>query len=270
MSFHPEQESEFLELSPRERTHALLDDGAPCVELLGPFDRIGSPWLPQSGSVAQSDDGVCVQRGFAAGREVVMVAIEPAFEGGSIGEVGGAKIATALELAADSCRAGRPMAAVLLLETGGVRLSEANLGLATIADIQRAILDLREHAPVVAVVAGPVGCFGGMSLAAALCTSIIGTRFGRYGMNGPEVIEQEAGPDEMEAADRKAVWEIYGCEARRRDGWIDALVPASRESLRDALGAALRGQLPQRPPVNPAQWLGALRRELEVRPVPVG
>ncbi|MFC6645497.1 biotin-independent malonate decarboxylase subunit beta [Granulicella cerasi] len=255
--------AEFLELSARERTAALLDKGRPRVELLGPFDRIASPWLKLSGRVAQADDGVVVTRGFIAGMQAVVIAIEASFEGGSIGEVGGAKIATALQLAAGASLAGQTMPAVLLLETGGVRLNEANLGLAAIADIQRAILDLREHAPVVAVIAGPVGCFGGMSLAAALCTHIIGTRYARYGMNGPEVIEQEAGAAELNADDRELVWSIYGCSTRAAAGWIDALVPANTEALRDAVAASLKGELVQATRPSPAEQLASWRSNWE-------
>ena len=235
----PENVSTFLELRPRERIAALLDTGAPSIELVGPFDRVRSPWLPLQGVVPQSDDGVCVVRGYAGRKEMVAIAIDPAFEGGSIGEVGGSKIAKALVLANESCVNGRPIAALLLLETGGVRLSEANLGLATIAEIQREIVALREHVPVIAVIAGPVGCFGGMSLAAGLCTYIIGTRYGRLGMNGPEVIEQEAGPQELDAGDRELVWSIYGCEARYEAGWIDAIEPASQQGIVTAIRRVL-------------------------------
>ena len=130
----------FQELSPRGRLAALFD-GACFTELAGPFDRIHSPWLLQQGLVPQSDDGVVVARGTVDGREVVGIALEGSFEGGSIGEVGGAKITVALELAAESCRAGHPIAALLLLETGGVRLQEATLGLAAIAAIQSAVVE---------------------------------------------------------------------------------------------------------------------------------
>ena len=170
MILSAENGSDFLELTARERIAALLDEDLPAVELAGPFDRLRSPWLAAQGRVPQSDDGVCIMRGFVDGAEVVAIAIEGAFEGGSVGEVGGRKMAAALGLALASCRAGRPVAALLLLETGGVRLNEANLGLAAIAEIQRGLPDLREHAPVVGLIAGPVGCFGGMSLAASLCT----------------------------------------------------------------------------------------------------
>ena len=76
------------------------------------------------------------------------------------------------------------------LETGGVRLQEANLGLAAIADIHAAIVDLRRYTPVIGIVAGTVGCFGGMSIAAALCSYLIVTREARLGLNGPQVIDR--------------------------------------------------------------------------------
>ena len=256
-------ESCFHELSPRARLAALLDE-TPLVELLGPFDRIHSPWLLQQGLVPQSDDGVVIVRGTADGRDVVGIAIESAFEGGSIGEVGGAKIATALQLAAESCRNGKPVAALLLLETGGVRLQEATLGLAAIAAIQSAIVALRELAPVIAVIAGPVGCFGGMSLAAELCTYIVGTPHGRLGMNGPEVIEQEAGADEIDASDRELIWQLVGCEARYRDGWIDSLVQDDPRALSLAVreGLAKGPGLPVRITM-PARRLQRLRDDVE-------
>ncbi len=85
-------------------------------------------------------------------------------------------MAAALELAAEDNRNGIPTQAVLCLETGGVRLQEANLGLAAIADIHAAIVDLRRYTPVLGIIAGTVGCFGGMSIAAALCSYLIVTR----------------------------------------------------------------------------------------------
>ncbi len=70
-----------------------------------------------------------------------------------MGEVSGAEMAAALELAAEDNRNGIPTQAVLCLETGGVRLQEANLGLAAIADIHAAIVDLRRYTPVVGIIA---------------------------------------------------------------------------------------------------------------------
>ncbi len=133
---------------------------------------------------------------------------------------------------------------VLLLETGGLRLQEANLGLAAIAEIHSAIVALRQHVPVVGVVAGMVGCFGGMSLAAALCTRLIVTRQARLGMNGPEVIEQEAGIAELDAADRVLIWSLIGGEQRHAVGLADDLL----EDDTEAIAAAVRGAFARRTP----------------------
>ena len=213
----------FVELGARERARAILDPGT-FRELAGPFDRLKSPWLPLQGIVPQADDGVVIARGTIGGGSAVVASIEGAYQGGSVGEVSGAKLAGALELALRDAALGRPVRTVLLLETGGVRLQEANLGLAAIAEVHAAIVALRRHVPVVGVVAGLVGCFGGMSLAAALCSHLIVTRAARLGMNGPEVIEQEAGLAELDAADRALIWSLLGGEQRHATGFADVLV----------------------------------------------
>ncbi|TAL95843.1 MAG: biotin-independent malonate decarboxylase subunit beta [Paraburkholderia sp.] len=233
----------FIELSARTRARAVLDAGT-FRELLGPFDRIESPWLPMQGIVCQADDGAVIARGTIAGEPAVVAAIESAFQGGSIGEVSGSKIAGALELALRDCERGRIVRPVVLFETGGVRLQEANLGLAVIAQIQAAIVALRRHVPVVGVIAGMVGCFGGMSLAAALCSYLVVTKQGRLGMNGPEVIEQEAGIDELDASDRRRIWQLIGGEQRAATGLADMLVPDDTDAVYDAVRQAFARGVP--------------------------
>lgn len=233
----------FIELSARERARALLDAGT-FRELLGPFDRIESPWLPLQGIVCQADDGCVIARGTIDGEPAVVAAIESAFQGGSIGEVSGSKIAAALELALRDCERGKPVRPVVLFETGGVRLQEANLGLAVIAEMQAAIVALRRHVPVVGVITGMVGCFGGMSLAAALCSYLVVTKQGRLGMNGPEVIEQEAGIEELDSSDRRHVWQLIGGEQRALTGFADALVEDDPDAVRAAMQRAFELGVP--------------------------
>ncbi|TCK43203.1 malonate decarboxylase beta subunit [Paraburkholderia sp. BL8N3] len=233
----------FIELTARERARALLDPGT-FRELLGPFDRLESPWLAMQNVVCQSDDGVVIARGALGGEPAVIAAIEPAFQGGSIGEVSGTKIAAALELAAREFDAGRTIRPVILFETGGVRLQEANLGLAVIAEIHAAIVALRRHVPVVGVIGGMVGCFGGMSLAAALCTELVMTRQARLGMNGPEVIEEEAGIGELDSGDRRLIWSMIGGEERVAVGLADTLVEDDTGEVRDAVLAAFGRGVP--------------------------
>ena len=236
--------SSFIEMAARERARAILDCGS-FRELLGPFDRIKSPWLPMQGIVAQADDGVVLARGTLDGQPALVAAIESAYQGGSMGEVSGAKIAGALELALKDCENGRPILPLLLLETGGVRLQEANLGLAAIAEIHAAIIALRRHVPVVGVIAGTVGCFGGMSMAAALCSRLIVTRQARLGMNGPEVIEQEAGIAELDASDRALIWSLIGGEQRHAVGMADQLLEDDAAAIAAAVRAAFALGLPQ-------------------------
>ena len=176
----------------------------------------------------------------------MVLAIEGAFQGGSLGEVGGAKIAGALELAAEDNRRGTPTRAAILFETGGVRLQEANLGLAAIAEIHAAIVDLRRYQPVIGVIAGSVGCFGGMSIAAGLCSYLVVTREARLGLNGPQVIEQEAGVEEYDSRDRPFIWSFTGGEQRFRSGLVDAYVEDDARALRDTVTGLFGRGVPER------------------------
>ena len=239
------QRDSFIELSARQRAAALLDAGS-ARELLGPFDRIKSPWLERQGITAQADDGVVVMKGALAGQSAVVLAIEGAYQGGSMGEVGGAKIAAALELAAEDNRRGVPTCAVILFETGGVRLQEANLGLAAIADIHAAIADLRRYQPVIGVSAGTVGCYGGMSIAAGLCSYLVCTREARLGLNGPQVIEQEAGIAEFDSRDKPFIWSLTGGEQRHASGLVDAYVQDDLAQIHAAVLECLRHGVPPR------------------------
>ncbi len=243
----------FIELKARQRAHALLDEGS-YRELLDPFEGIVSPWLGAQGIVPQADDGMVVAKGTINGQPAVVIAIEGAFQGGSMGEVSGAKMAAALELAAEDNRNGIQTQAVLCLETGGVRLQEANLGLAAIADIHAAIVDLRRYTPVVGIVAGTVGCFGGMSIAAALCSYLIVTREARLGLNGPQVIEQEAGIEEYDSRDRPFIWSMTGGEVRYQSGLVDALVGDGVNAVKAAMNDALAKGVPAQHRTDNYDW----------------
>jgi malonate decarboxylase beta subunit len=237
------QKTRFTELSARERAAALLDSGT-FRELIGPFERLESPHLELQGVVPACDDGVVVARGDLDGKGAVVLAVEGLFQGGGIGEVSGAKIAGALGLALRDAERGHPVCPVLLLETGGIRLQEANLGLLAVADIHEAIVALRSHVPVVGVVAGMVGCFGGMAIAAGLCSYVIMTREGRLGLNGPQVVEQEAGVAELDSDDRRLVWETIGGQQRVATGVADVLVDDDVAMIAEAVQTACEAGVP--------------------------
>lgn len=247
MSSHIEallQRDSFIERGARSRARALLDAGT-MRELAGPFERLHSPWLAMQQLVTQADDGVVVAKGRLDGQPTVVLAIEGAYQGGSMGEIGAAKIAGSLELAARDNRRGIPTQAVILFETGGVRLQEANLGLAGIAEIQSAIVDLRRYRPVIGVSAGTVGCYGGMSIAAGLCSYLVMTREARLGLNGPLVIEQEAGVAEFDSRQRGLIWGLTGGEQRVATGLADACVEDDSAAIRAMVARLFAQGLPQ-------------------------
>ena len=233
----------FIELNARERAQCLMDSDS-WRELVDPFDRIESPWLPAQGIAPQSDDGCVVLKGTVAGEAVVVIALEGGFQAGSMGEVSGAKMSAALDLAAQDSQNGTKTAAILLLETGGVRLQEANLGLAVVAEVMASMLALRRHAPIITVIAGTVGCFGGMSLAAGLSSYLVMTREARLGLNGPEVIEQESGLEEFDSSDHALVWAIDGGEQRVAMGVADELVLDDVQSIAAAVRRYVAAGLP--------------------------
>jgi malonate decarboxylase beta subunit len=233
----------FIELEARDRAQALMDPGS-WRELVGPFDRIESPWLPMQSIAPQSDDGCVVLKGTIAGQATVVITLEGGFQAGSIGEVSGAKMTAALDLATRDSETGRKTAAVLLLETGGVRLQEANLGLAAIAEVMASIFALRQHAPVITVIAGTVGCFGGMSLVAGISSYILMTREARLGLNGAEVIEQESGIEEFDSSDRALIWAIFGGEQRVGMGVADELLQDDAKEIAAAVQRCLKAGLP--------------------------
>jgi malonate decarboxylase beta subunit len=102
-------------------------------------------------------------------------------------------------------------------------------------------LDLRPLAPVIGVVAGTVGSFGGMSIVAGLCTRLIVTPQARIGLDGPAVIEQEAGIEEFDSTDHALIWAVDGGEQRYTTGLADVLVPDDADELRAALVDAIAG-----------------------------
>jgi malonate decarboxylase beta subunit len=127
-----------------------------------------------------------------------------------------------------------------------VRLQEANIGELVIAEIYAEMVALRKHTPLIVVIAGPTGCFGGMSLAAGLATYVVMTRQARLSMNGPEVIEQEAGMAEFTASDKPFVWSVNGGAQRHATGFADVLVEDDATDVTEAVKSLFRKGQPDK------------------------
>lgn len=231
----------FLEASVRTRAYGLVDEGT-FTELVGPADRCTSPHLPVLGEAVEFDDGIVTGIGLLGRRPTLVISQEGRFIGGSIGEVGGAKMAGALKLALELYQRlshngtpPQPEKCPLVLisfETGGVRLHEANAGLLAHAEVMDLLQDLRHKIPVVALVGSKLGCFGGMGFVAAATDVIVMSQFSRIGLTGPEVIEQEMGRDEFDASDRALVFRTTGGKHKYIMGDCNFLVEDSIDAFR--------------------------------------
>ena len=228
----------YAECSARERIARLLDPGS-FHEWLPPAERVTSPHLAQLGVPCAFDDGVAIGRATLAGRPVFVAAQEGGFMGGGVGEVHGAKLVGLLRRALRD----RPDAVLLLAESGGVRLHEANAGLIAVSEVMRALLDVRAAGvPVLVLIGGANGCFGGMGIVARCADHVVMSDVGRLAMSGPEVIEASHGVDEFDSRDRALVWRTTGGKHRWLIGDCDALVEDDVDAFRaaaiEALGAA--------------------------------
>ncbi|MGI4956551.1 MAG: biotin-independent malonate decarboxylase subunit beta, partial [Janthinobacterium lividum] len=151
--------SSWLQSTARQRITGLLDPDS-FTEFLQPIERVQSPHLHLFDLPSAFDDGVVVGRGTLDGTPVLLAAQEGQFMGGTFGEVSGAKIVGLLRAARD--HRDLPRTVLLLLDSGGVRLQEANAGELAVAEIMRAVVEARcAGVSVIALVGGKAGAFGG-------------------------------------------------------------------------------------------------------------
>ena len=229
--------SGWFDATARQRVTGLLDPGS-FTEFIGPSERVQSPHLKMFDLPSAFDDGVIIGRGKLKGKDVLIAAQEGQFMGGTFGEVSGAKILGLVRAARD--RKELPQTVLLLLDSGGVRLQEANAGELAVAELMRAIVQARcAGVAVIALVGGKSGAFGGAGLTAATCSRIVISEQGRIGVSGPEVIETNKGVEEFDAQDKALVWSTDGGKNRRLIGGADAFAEDSMDGFRAAAEAVL-------------------------------
>jgi malonate decarboxylase beta subunit len=220
-----------------------------------------SPHLARFDLTGAFDDGIVVGRGRLDGQQVFLAAQEGRFLGGAFGEVHGAKLVGLLRAARKSAGLNGPRAVLLLLDTGGVRLQEANVGELAISEIIRAVIEVRSaDIPVLALVGGRAGAFGGGGIIAACCSHIVVSEHARVSVTGPEVIETNKGVEEFDSKDRALVWRVCGARTRYLSGGADRYVKGSIRNFREAALALIA----QAPPFELAT-LQAEQRRLEER-----
>jgi malonate decarboxylase beta subunit len=218
----------WYEASARQRVRLLLDAGS-FREFIGPEQRESSPHLPVFDLPRQFDDGIIVGRGRLARAPVFVAAQEGRFMGGAFGEVHGAKLTGLLRAARDI----KSVPLLILFDTGGVRLQEANAGELAIAEIMRAVMEARmAGVKVIGLIGGRAGCYGGGGLIAGCCSALAVSEQGRIAVSGPEVIETNRGVEEFDSRDRALVWRTMGGKHRRLLGGAEAFVDDTIDSFR--------------------------------------
>ena len=227
----------FFEATARQRVQQLLDAGS-WREFLPPPTLASSPHLAALDMPGAFDDGVIIGAGLLGAKAVLVAAQEGRFMGGAVGEIHGAKIVGLLRRAL----AEKPAAVLLLVDSGGVRLHEANAGLIAVSEIMRAVLAARAaRIAVLALIGGSCGAFGGMAIVCSLCSAVLMSEEGRLGLSGPEVIETVMGFEEFDARDRALVWRVTGGKHRYLMGDSADLVEDSsaafRQGVLDCLGS---------------------------------
>ncbi len=222
--------SSYREANARQRAVQVFDV-ASLEEILPPCARRVSPHLAVLNAPVAFDDGVMIGRARLGGLPVLFAAQEGGFMGGAVGEVHGAKLTGLLQLALQ-----KPVAAVLLLlDSGGVRLHEANAGLIAVSEVMRALLQVRAAGiPVIVLIGGSNGCFGGAGIIARCANVVIMSEEGRLAMSGPEVIETAHGVEEYDARDRALVWRTTGGKHRYLLGDCEVLVEDESLAFRNA------------------------------------
>ncbi len=218
----------WYEATARERIRLFLDVHS-FKEFIGPELREMSPHLHIFNLPEAFDDGMIVGLGRLEGQKVFVAAQEGRFMGGAFGEVHGAKLTGLLRAVRDA----PSIPLIILFDTGGVRLQEANAGELAIAEIMRALIEARTAgAKVLGLVGGRAGCYGGGGLISGCCSALAVSEQGRISVSGPEVIETNRGVEEFDSKDRALVWRTMGGKHRRLLGGAEVFADDTIESFR--------------------------------------
>jgi malonate decarboxylase beta subunit len=232
----------YSEANARSRIIALVDD---FTEFLLE-EATPSPNLPLLNIQVATDDGVVIGEARLAHYRLAIMAQEKDFMGGSVGEVHGAKINGLIRYAIKN----QLPAIVFLIDSGGVRLQEANVGEIEISEIIRSVLEARSLGiKTIGIICGANGAYGGMGIFSACLDYLMVNRGARIGVSGAEVIQAVEGAEVLDSRDRALVWRIYGGRTRYLQQAALAYTSNKISDIRDALLEAL-SDLAEQAPLN--------------------
>ncbi len=226
----------YLELDARQRIYSIVDEDSFEEFLLN--DDGNSLNLPLLDMQTESDDGLVIGRAKLDGKSVAIAAQQKDFIGGAVGEIHGAKLNGLFKYTAKHQLGG----IVLLVDSGGVRLQEANVGEIEISEIIRSILEARSSGvKTVGVICGNNGAYGGMGIISGSLDTLIVNQVARIGVSGAEVIQTVKGAEAFDASDRPLMWRVYGGRTRYMQGTAKHYVSNKVEDIQKAIIHTLSG-----------------------------
>jgi acetyl-CoA carboxylase carboxyltransferase component len=140
------------------------------------------------GERAAPGDGVLAGAGEVGGRPVFCYSQDPAYLGGSLGEVHAETIVRLLGMAGD---AGAPV--VGFVRSGGARLQEGHSALAGYGRIFRASVELSRRVPQISILSGVSA--GGGAYSPALTDFVVMTEEARMFLTGPQIVREALGEE---------------------------------------------------------------------------
>jgi acetyl-CoA carboxylase carboxyl transferase subunit beta len=176
--------------------------------------------LNESKKKSNSNDAAVVGKALIDGRFAVIIVLDFAFMGGSMGSVVGEKFAIAAEMAIED-----KLPLISVASSGGARMHEGIISLMQMAKTSAAVAKFKESGlPFISILADPT--FGGVSASFAMLGDIIiAEPKSLIGFAGPRVIEQtikQQLPDNFQTA-----------EFLLEHGMIDMIV--SRKELKETV-----------------------------------
>lgn len=231
---YPKKDS-YTEANARTRIYSLVDENS-FTEFLLDKDT-PSPTLPQLNMQVETDDGVIVGIAKMDGVDIAIASQQKDFIGGSVGEIHGAKINGLIKYAIKH----QLPAIIFLIDSGGVRLQEANVGEIEISEIIRSILDARSAGiKTIGVICGNNGAFGGMGIISGTLDYLIVNQGARIGISGAEVIQAVKGIEVFDSSNRPLVWRVYGGRTRFLKADVHGYTTNKTKDIRQAIKTALK------------------------------
>jgi len=238
------KKTNFTETTARNRIYSLVDEHS-FNEFLLDKDT-PSPTLPQLNIQVESDDGVIIGTAQFAGTKVAIASQQKDFIGGSVGEVHGAKLNGLIKYAIKQ----QLPAIVFLIDSGGVRLQEANVGEIEISEIIRSILDARSAGiKTIGVICGNNGAYGGIGIISGTLDYLVVNQGARIGVSGAEVIQAVEGAEVFDSKNRALVWRVYGGRTRYLQKAAQGYTSSKTDDIREAILQALT-ELKTKTPLN--------------------